>query len=231
MLFLATIILILTDSYSIAWPIKYKDVIKLKPIFFDAQKYRSKTVGGISIFFGFFLQVDSYFRPHFANAIEDNSKVALESSRVVSPIRATGKLVVDGEASRIFLKAQQCENDGDFKFAQQFYEQVIEAEPDFVYAWSNLGNVLTAEGNLHDALLCYKKALSLSPPKQSSAIILLNKASIEVSEGDNTAALRDMEIAESFIGPQPSILTNKAVAFSNLGRWQEACSIFEKVCF
>lgn len=31
----------------------------------------------------------------------------------------TGKLTVDGEASRIFLKARQCESDGDFQVAQQ----------------------------------------------------------------------------------------------------------------
>lgn len=111
----------------------------------------------------------------------------------------------------------------------QFYEQVIEAEPDFIYAWSNLGNVLTAEGNLPDAILCYKKALSLNPPKDTKAIILLNKASIEMSEGDNVNSLRDIEIAEKLIGPEQTIMTNKAVVYSNLGRWQEASALFEKV--
>jgi len=141
----------------------------------------------------------------------------------------SGKLSVDGEASRIFLKARQCESDGDFKVAQQFYEQVIEAEPDFIYAWSNLGNVLTAEGSLQEAILCYKKALSLNPPRETKAIILLNKASIEMSAGDNTNSLRDIEIAEKLVGPEQTIMTNKAVVFSNLGRWQEACVLFEKV--
>lgn len=35
------------------------------------------------------------------------------------PKLQTGKLAVDGEASRIFLKARQCESDGDFQVAQQ----------------------------------------------------------------------------------------------------------------
>ena len=165
----------------------------------------------------------------FGNIHEIVPAAIADSVEIKQINRKIGKLVVDGEISRIFLKARQCESDGDYKIAQQFYEQVVEAEPDFIYAWSNLGNVLTAEGNLRDAVLCYKKALSLNPPSDTKAIILLNKASIEVTEGDNNAALRDIEIAERLRGPDQSILTNKAVAYSNLGRWDEACAIFEKV--
>lgn len=145
------------------------------------------------------------------------------------PALKKGKLTVEGEASRIFMKGRQCESDYDYETAQKMYEQVIEAEPDFIYAWSNLGNVLTAEGDLSNALLCYKKALSLSPPGDTSAIILLNKASIETNQDQNAAALRDIDMAEKLIGPDPKILTNRAAALSNLGRWPEACATFEKV--
>ena len=172
---------------------------------------------------------------HSTPPLEDTrflfSPTTIVAADIDLPKLKSGKLTVDGEASRIFLKARQCESDGDFQVAQQFYEQVIEAEPDFIYAWSNLGNVLTSEGNLKEAILCYKKALSLNPPKDTKAIILLNKASIEMSDGDNANSLRDIEIAEKLVGPEQTIMTNKAVVYSNLGRWQEACILFEKVWF
>jgi tetratricopeptide (TPR) repeat protein len=143
--------------------------------------------------------------------------------------KVVGKTSIEGEASRIFRKALQCESDGDLVEAQNFYEQVIGVEPDFVFAWSNLGNVLTSRGNLDQALLCYRKAISLYPPQESLAVIILNKASIELSTGRNKDALRDLDAAEKLAGPLPPILTNKAVAMTNEGRWPEACDLFEKV--
>lgn len=140
-----------------------------------------------------------------------------------------GKTSVEGEASRIFLKARSCESDGDFVSAQKFYEEVISVEPDFIYAWSNLGNVLTAEGNLDQALLCYKKAISLRPPRDMLSVILLNKAAIELSVNSNVDAIRDLDMAERLSGPTNTILTNRAVAYSNEGEWGKACQTFERV--
>mmetsp|Transcript_12075 Transcript_12075/g.12141 ORF Transcript_12075/g.12141 Transcript_12075/m.12141 type:complete len:327 (+) Transcript_12075:173-1153(+) len=144
--------------------------------------------------------------------------------------RAAGTVVVDeGETARIYQKARQTENDGDFNDAQKLYEQVVQVQPEFIDAWSNLGNVLTTKGNLDQALLCYKKAISLSPPKNELWVILVNKASIELSTGQTEMALNDLEIAEKVGGRQQVILTNRAVAYSNLNRWQEASDIFETV--
>jgi tetratricopeptide (TPR) repeat protein len=89
----------------------------------------------------------------------------------------------DGEVARIFRKALQCESDGDLAEAQRLFQQVIEVEPDYIFAWSNLGNVLTSKGLLDDALLCYKKAISLYPPRDALSSIVLNKASIEMALG------------------------------------------------
>lgn len=148
--------------------------------------------------------------------------------------KVKGITSVEGEAARIFRKARQIESDSatglsDKKEAQELYEQLVEAEPTFIYAWSNLGNVLVSEGNLDDALLCYKKALSLSPPRESLGVILLNQASVEMSLGQTNEALRDLEFSERISGPLPTILTNKAVLLSNQGKWDEAAEIFEKV--
>ena len=154
--------------------------------------------------------------------------LADETTQVKAAVKK-GSITIDGEAARIFRKALQCESDGDLAEAQDFFQQVVEVEPDYIYAWSNLGNVLTSRGNLEQALLCYKKAISLYPPREALSAIVLNKASIEMAIGKTDEAIKDLDAAERLAGPQPSILTTKAVALTNEGRWADASTIFEKV--
>lgn len=173
----------------------------------------------------------------------------MASQSLSPPVK--GKQVLDGEVSRIFLKARRLESEGDFQEAQRLYEEVISVEPTFIYSWANLGNVLVSEGTLNQALLCYKKAISLQPPKEQLGVILLNKASLELSigdlsiawhiwlqlpccnpcraVGDSIQALKDLDKAEKISGSSPSILTNKAVALSNSGEWEASCTLFERV--
>lgn len=156
----------------------------------------------------------------------------VSAAETTTPVKAPikkGSITIDGEAARIFRKALQCESDGDLAEAQDFFQQVVEVEPDYIYAWSNLGNVLTSRGNLNEALLCYKKAISLYPPREALSAIVLNKASIEMAIGKTDEAIKDLDAAERLAGPQPSILTTKAVALTNDGRWSDASTIFEKV--
>lgn len=140
-----------------------------------------------------------------------------------------GTTQVDGEILRIFNKGKQNEVDGAVDEAQGFYEQVVQTEPDFVYGWSSLGNVLVTRGNLDQALLCYRKAISLRPPSEELASILLNKASIELATDKTDAAMKDLDLAEQISGPTKTINTVKAVALSNSGKWKESSEIFEKV--
>ena len=133
------------------------------------------------------------------------------------------------EAQRIFSKARQCESDGNFKAAQGFYEQVVEAEPSFIYAWANLANVLVSQGNLEQALLCYKKAITLQPPRDQLGLIVLNRASVEMSLNMNEAAIRDLTVAEKLSGATSEIVTTRAVALTNEGNWPEAVALFERI--
>lgn len=57
----------------------------------------------------------------------------------------------------------------------------------------------------------------------------VNKAAVEASLGKSEEAMKDLSIAERISGPDPTILTNKAVALSNIGQWEEASNIFGKV--
>lgn len=147
---------------------------------------------------------------------------------------------LDAEAIDLIRKARQIESDNtDLKMAQSLYEQVVVAYPDYAVGWSDLGNVLTTRGYIDQALLCYKKAISLKPPRENLSIILLNKAANEQSLGMNDEALKDLTIAEKIINEdsgggglntnQKAIITNKAVVLSNKGDWQASCSLFEQV--
>lgn len=128
-----------------------------------------------------------------------------------------------------FQKAVQMENSGNFVDAQKAYEEIIAADPDYIYGWANLGNVLTAQGDLSNALLCYKKALSLKPPAVSLPSILLNKAVVELNLGENQKAYDDMKLAEKVGGLNNALSVNEAVALSKLGRFQEATEIFDRI--
>ena len=158
-----------------------------------------------------------------------NDTPITDNASVTSARRIKGKTEVDGEANRIFRKARQIESDGDQLTAMKLYEQIVVAEPDFIYGWSNLGNVLSATGNLEQALLCYKKAILLQPPPETLSVIILNKASVENGLNHLETALKDLNVAESIAGPTQTLLSNKAVILSGLGRWKEACDIFEKI--
>lgn len=143
-----------------------------------------------------------------------------------------GLTTLDGndEARRLFAKARQTESDGDFIAAQEFYQQVVQGEPEFIYGWANLANVLVQRGNLEQGLLCYKKALSLRPPAgEQLSTILLNTASTEMALGKTESAVRDLDLAEKVGGPTDLVKINKAVILTQAGKWAEGCENFEKV--
>ena len=89
--------------------------------------------------------------------------------------------------------------------------------------------MLVARGFLAESLLCYKKALLLSPPAETLPTILVNKATVEIALGDSASALRDLAVAEKVAGPLDEILTNRGVAYSNDAKWDKAIEQFEKV--
>ncbi len=161
-------------------------------------------------------------------AVATDDTTSSSSSSSVGKKKGTVQLA-DSETISLFQKGVSEESDGDFAAASHDYQQVLQVAPDYIIGWANLGNVLTAQGNLDQALLCYKKAISLYPAQDTLAVILLNKASIEMSTGRNADAVKDLQAAELLAGPKPEIMSNKAVALTNAGRWDDALQIFEKI--
>lgn len=163
-----------------------------------------------------------------ANSLSSTLILSKESDEPQSaPMKGTTQL--DDDSQIIFRKGRQLELGGDYNEAQKYYEQVLEVEPLYVYAWSSLGNVMTAQGDLDGALKCYMKSLSLSPPREERAIVLLNKAAIEVSINRIEEALKDLEFAKRSGCDESKLAPLQAVAYSNIGDWQTANQIFSKV--
>lgn len=141
-----------------------------------------------------------------------------------------GKTEVQGELLKLYTRGLRLQQPGeDLNEAQKVFEELVQVEPNFIYGWTNLGNVLTSLGDLDDAILCYNKAISLKPPSNALAVIALNRASIFMSTGKVKQALQDMDAAERIGGTSSSILTNKAVALSYLGDWPGSTAMFERV--
>ena len=141
-----------------------------------------------------------------------------------------GLTTLEGEALKLYTQGLRLEGPGeDLHEAQRVFEQVVQTEPDFIYGWTNLGNVLTSLGNLDQALLCYNKAISLRPPSDALAVTVLNRATIEMATGKMEQALRDLNAAEKLAGSSMAISTNKAVAMSNMGDWTASADIFDSV--
>jgi tetratricopeptide (TPR) repeat protein len=153
-----------------------------------------------------------------------------------------GSTVLEGELAQAFNKAIQQEVSGNIAEAKDLYEEILHEVPDFIYGWSNLGNVLTAEGNLQEALLCYKKALSLGPPKSTLPVILLNKGAIEMNLGQNDQAINDFTIGEKIVSKfdtfsaltgnnnnpiYQQFLINHAIALTRIQQYQESLPLFE----
>jgi tetratricopeptide (TPR) repeat protein len=159
------------------------------------------------------------------------------SSKISTKI---GKVSIEGEAQALFAKAKQFESGGDVKTAQSLYEQIVELEPDFISVWSGLGNVLVAQGDLQEGLLCYNKALSLRPPAATEvATLLLNRAAVETTLGRMETALRDLDAAARLAGTPPSpvplrglaaeVETARALALAAAGDWSRAVDSFARV--
>lgn len=93
--------------------------------------------------------------------------------------RGLGLTTLEHETPWLYTQGLRLEGPGeDVREAQKVFELVVQTEPDFFYAWTNLGYMLTSLGNLDQALLCYNKATSLRPPPEALAATVLNRASI-----------------------------------------------------
>ena len=66
-------------------------------------------------------------------------------------------------AGRLLKEANQLKRMGKLDEAIALYHQVIEINPNFAWAYNNLGTTLVQQGNLDEAVACYSESLKINP--------------------------------------------------------------------
>ena len=158
----------------------------------------------------------SSLAPFLALAIDDDATAA---SLPEIQVAATG------DAKKLFNEGRALEAQGNILAAQRLYAKVTKISPRFVFGWSNLGNTQVALGTLGEAEGSYSTAVDLCREKNKETeqfgarrcddlyLLLLNRGSLRLNNGDPKGALKDLEESDSLRGrPDALILQNRARA-------------------
>ena len=134
-------------------------------------------------------------------------------------------VVASGDAKKLFNEGRALEGQGNMAAAQRLYAKVTKVSPRFVYGWSNLGNTQVALADLTEADSSYTTSIDLCRAKNKEMeqfgirrcddlyILLLNRGSLRLNNGDPKGALRDLEESDLLVGrPDALVLQNRARA-------------------
>jgi tetratricopeptide (TPR) repeat protein len=110
---------------------------------------------------------------------------------------------------------------GDVAAAEEIYRDILEAEPRDLAVLNNLAMLLAnADKDLDEAATLSNRSLEIAGPIPE---LLDTRAVIALAQGDAQTALNLLEQATSSIeSPLPVILFHRAVAYSRLGKNEEA---------
>ena len=135
------------------------------------------------------------------------------------------QVAATGDAKKLFNEGRALEAQGNILAAQRLYAKVTKISPLFVFGWSNLGNTQVALGTLGEAEGSYSTAIDLCREKNKETeqfgarrcddlyLLLLNRGSLRLNNGDPKGALKDLEESDSLRGrPDALILQNRARA-------------------
>ena len=135
------------------------------------------------------------------------------------------QVAATGDAKKLFNEGRALEAQGNILAAQRLYAKVTKISPRFVFGWSNLGNTQVALGTLGEAEGSYSTAIDLCREKNKETeqfgarrcddlyLLLLNRGSLRLNNGDPKGALKDLEESDSLRGrPDALILQNRARA-------------------
>ncbi len=155
--------------------------------------------------------------------------VVSAASSTLPPVQ----VVASGDAKKLFNEGRALEAQGNILAAQRLYIKVTKISPRFIYAWSNLGNTLVAQGELQDAEQTYSKAINLCEENLKEAeesfgvkrcddlyLLLLNRGSVRLNNGMPKEALSDLQKANT-LRARPD-----AIILQNLARAQELNSFY-----
>lgn len=87
----------------------------------------------------------------------------------------------------LIRSANRLKREGKLDEAIALYHQVIDINPNFAWAYSNLGDAFVKQGNLEQAIDCYSKSLNINP---NSAWLFYRLGEALAQKGDLEAAIQ-----------------------------------------
>jgi tetratricopeptide (TPR) repeat protein len=112
----------------------------------------------------------------------------------------------------------------DIEAAEQAYRAAINARPDYVEAWSNLGAVYRFDGRPADAIACYRRVIELRP----DFVAAHNNLGVALVTLDRfEEALASYEHASRLDPGDGETRKNRSLALLTIGRFAEAWPEYE----
>jgi len=141
---------------------------------------------------------------------------------------------------KLFNEGRAREVQGNVPAATRIYSKVTKIAPKFIYGWSNLGNTQVALGELPPAEASYTTAINLCiesrqteeqfgvPRCNDYYLLLLNRGTLRLNNGNPKTALQDLELAATLRGkPDALVLQNRARAREVNGLYPGANSDYD----
>ncbi|WP_175413359.1 tetratricopeptide repeat protein [Methanosarcina mazei] len=131
----------------------------------------------------------------------------------------------ENDGSILFYIATCCLSEGELNESLEYFNRLLELNPQYSDAWNNKGVTLSELGRYEEAIEAYNKTVELNP-KDSVAWYNKGTALYESSHYEEAIETYDKAIE---INPQYSnAWYNKGVALSELGRYDEAMKAYDK---
>ncbi|MHC4957577.1 MAG: tetratricopeptide repeat protein [Planctomycetota bacterium] len=124
-------------------------------------------------------------------------------------------------------RAQLRELMGDLEGALKDYSSVNDLAPEFGQAYLNKAEILTALGKYDAAMEEYDNAM-FSFTGESQALVLMNRARMNVLKGDVAAADKDLKAALDAAPENPQMIFSRGLLLFDMGRNKEAVESLSK---
>jgi tetratricopeptide (TPR) repeat protein len=131
----------------------------------------------------------------------------------------------DSSITDLLDKGNSLFTEGRYEEAIQYYDKVLEIEPNDVYVLYNKGNAFYSLGNYTEAIQYFDKALEIEPRLVEA---LTNKGLALADLGKYQEAIQYYDKALEIEPRLVEALTNKGLALIYLGKYQEAIQYFDK---
>ena len=138
---------------------------------------------------------------------------------------AAKKVRLEKEARDWFNKGYDTVENGEYNKAILFYKKGIELDPDYAYAYNNLGLAYKNQGNYTKAIESYEKATALDPDNGYAYINLGLACS---AQGNYTKAIESYEKAIKLDRNYADAYNNIGNAYYNQSDYIQAIESYEK---